>query len=138
MSVLESLILAEVPSHSDDLLICKPSCSSADRVILPEDITENRKQWKQTAPGTLLSILAKAELSNASFIQLEEEIGRTSITANITRFSLSFYLSIISIKIPRSLNTQFCPVTPADIVKHICTQTDGLLVDYTQHLAIRY
>ncbi|KAM9203399.1 serine/threonine-protein kinase Nek5 [Mergus octosetaceus] len=47
---------------------------TADRVILPEDITENRKQWKQTAPRTLLSILAKAELSNASFIQLEEEI----------------------------------------------------------------
>ncbi|OXB54145.1 hypothetical protein ASZ78_011125, partial [Callipepla squamata] len=45
-----------------------------DHVILPEDITKNRKQWKQAAPGTLLNILAKAELSNDSFIQLEEEI----------------------------------------------------------------
>ncbi|XP_065586386.1 serine/threonine-protein kinase Nek5 [Cyrtonyx montezumae] len=44
----------------------------SDHVILPEDI-KNRKQWKQTAPGTLLNILAKAELSNDSFIQLEEK-----------------------------------------------------------------
>ena len=54
--------------------------------MLPEDVTENRKQWKQTAPGTLLNILAKAELSNDSFIQLEEEIGRMSGAVNYTRF----------------------------------------------------
>ncbi|XP_076220284.1 serine/threonine-protein kinase Nek5 [Aptenodytes patagonicus] len=46
----------------------------ADHAILPEDIPESRKQWKQTPPGTLLNVFAKAELSNDSFIRLEEEI----------------------------------------------------------------
>jgi len=60
--------------------------------MLPEDVTENRKQWKQTAPGTLLNVLAKAELSNDSFIQLEEEIGRMSGAVNYTRFpSVCYY-----------------------------------------------
>ncbi|KAL2310918.1 hypothetical protein Nmel_002599 [Mimus melanotis] len=45
----------------------------ADHVILPEDIPENRKQWKQTPPETLLSKLAKAELSDDSFICFEED-----------------------------------------------------------------
>ncbi|KAM6099380.1 serine/threonine-protein kinase Nek5 [Theristicus caerulescens] len=52
----------------------EPSCSSSDHAILPEDIPENRKQWKQTPPGTVLDILAKAELSKDSFIRLEEEV----------------------------------------------------------------
>ncbi|KAM7065477.1 serine/threonine-protein kinase Nek5 isoform 2-T2 [Acridotheres tristis] len=46
---------------------------STDHVILPEDVPENRKQWKQTPPETLLNILAKAELSDDSFICFEED-----------------------------------------------------------------
>ncbi|XP_030332804.1 serine/threonine-protein kinase Nek5 isoform X2 [Strigops habroptila] len=52
----------------------------ADRAVLPEDIPRNRKQWKRTPPGTLLNVLVKAELSNDSFIHLEEEIeGRLTM-----------------------------------------------------------
>ncbi|XP_032297999.1 serine/threonine-protein kinase Nek5 isoform X2 [Coturnix japonica] len=63
-------------ANADTSSVCTTIAENehSDRVILPEDITENRKQWKQTAPGTLLNILAEAELCNDSFIQPEEEI----------------------------------------------------------------
>lgn len=49
---------------------------------MPEETTENRKQWKQEAPETLLNVLAEAELSNDSFGWTEEESGGIFITVN--------------------------------------------------------
>ncbi|KAM9388339.1 serine/threonine-protein kinase Nek5 [Phaethornis superciliosus] len=73
--------LVEVPEvHMDRALEELSGYQTADHAILPEDIQENRKQWKQTPPQTLLNILAKAELSNDSFSCPEEEIeGRLTV-----------------------------------------------------------
>ncbi|KAF4789566.1 NIMA related kinase 5 [Turdus rufiventris] len=60
-------------NHTDRALEKLSDYPTDDHVILPEDITENRKQWKQTPPETLLSILAKAELSDDSFMCFEED-----------------------------------------------------------------
>lgn len=45
-------------------------------IVMPEETPESRKQWNQEAPGTLLNILAAAELSEDSFIQTEGEFGK--------------------------------------------------------------
>ncbi|RMC07171.1 hypothetical protein DUI87_16627 [Hirundo rustica rustica] len=60
-------------NHTDRALEKLSDHSTAHHVILPEDIPENRKKWKQTPPDTLLSILAKAELSDDSFISFKED-----------------------------------------------------------------
>lgn len=81
---LGSLNLTKDTSHA--LVPWEPCCSSDDHVILPEDITENRKQWEQTPPETLLSILAKAELSDDSFMCFEEDKGRTFFSCKFCMF----------------------------------------------------
>lgn len=91
MSGLESLNLTQDSAKYSHALVTRElCCSSADHAILPEDIPETRKQWKQTPPGTRLNILAKAKLSNDSLICLEE-IHRMFVTVNSAGFSLVYY-----------------------------------------------
>ncbi|KAM8821542.1 serine/threonine-protein kinase Nek5 [Eudromia elegans] len=78
---LKEKLLEVNEDHTDRALEEQAGCQTADPVILPEDIPEDRKQWERSAPGTLLNILAKSELCNDSFIQLEEEIEETLLTS---------------------------------------------------------
>ncbi|XP_044524884.1 serine/threonine-protein kinase Nek5 [Gracilinanus agilis] len=52
------------------------ACSSTagdGQVIITEDSSENRKQWKHESPGTLMNMLAAAELATDSFSANEQE-----------------------------------------------------------------
>ncbi|XP_032856143.2 serine/threonine-protein kinase Nek5 isoform X2 [Tyto alba] len=52
----------------------------AARVALPEDTPASRTRWKHTPPAPLRNVLAAAELSNESFIRLEEAAeGRLTV-----------------------------------------------------------
>ncbi|KAM7065479.1 serine/threonine-protein kinase Nek5 isoform 4-T4 [Acridotheres tristis] len=70
---LKEKLVEVYENHTDRALEKLCDYPTADHVILPEDVPENRKQWKQTPPETLLNILAKAELSDDSFICFEED-----------------------------------------------------------------
>ncbi|KAM6385633.1 serine/threonine-protein kinase Nek5 [Alca torda] len=77
---LKEKLVAVYEDRMDRVLEELSGYQAADHAILPEDILENRKRWKQTPPGTLLNILGKAELSSDSSICLEEEIeGRLTM-----------------------------------------------------------
>ncbi|OWK56843.1 Serine/threonine-protein kinase Nek5 [Lonchura striata] len=77
---LKEKLVEVYENHTDRALEKLSDYPKAHHVILPEDIPENRKQWKQTPPETLLSILAEAELSDDSFICFEEEGGFTLLS----------------------------------------------------------
>ncbi|XP_027703569.1 serine/threonine-protein kinase Nek5-like, partial [Vombatus ursinus] len=47
------------------------------QVIIIEDASDNRKQWRQESPGTLMNMLAGAELASDSFSANEQEFVET-------------------------------------------------------------
>lgn len=52
---------------------------------MTEGVPENRRRWRQEAPGTLMSTLAAAHLTSSSFSASEGELGMQFIFKNITR-----------------------------------------------------